>query len=419
VLEYNGEHFLLIAHPYYAYNGSTSHYDEGYWFTPFVGFSVHVGTFLPEWSTQLNEKFEIALETANPERYLTDIAYNLGFINPKFEFAGRLTELKSSPRSKSNVNAYRIERYSCHIDTKLGIRNLTDPEQLKGHIFLPLDRLDRVLVPSGLVMPGMALDLFRGKPLATNLSQFVRDTAVRSQMKSRAISVNTTHFVRNERGFLVMGDIANFGATCSWAEMNSNMLDRGSEIAGRFRVRLVELFERLFEASGIMQAKTTGDGFLMGIPERAGETLSAQQPLARVLGEFRGLVAILAEMNSRVNRPEIQIGARLAIHWGEYRYGRVGGPISVRPDFDGGEVVLTARLESGLSTLQRESPSSSLREVDHKFITIVSDNALAVFGAARLARERYKNLGRVPVTSKEFSGFGTLFSLSVAELNAD
>lgn len=181
VLEYKGGRYLLVEQPYYPYEDDDSCYDAGYWYTPFTAVKVELGMFAPRQAGEVEVSLSQALAAIDAKKEVTRLAYNRGIIGSTIVHSGSLTELKSSTRSMGETKAYRIERYACGLHPEVGLANVADPEALKGNVFLPLDRLEQVLLPTDRVLPGKPMALFRGHPLSTNLHHLVTNTPTLSR----------------------------------------------------------------------------------------------------------------------------------------------------------------------------------------------------------------------------------------------
>lgn len=410
--------YMLVMCPRY---GEVEHDDErsaipheietGQWTPPFIRYRVPFDQPPPTVGRMVRvferERKKLSIED-DVRRYVDSLSCGLGDAQP----IGELIEYKRSWGSPGTRKAYLILRYA--VDTAdCDTQALADSELLKGFRFLPIDDdgYERVTHRRRCENHDVEHVVFMRKPLATNLAHVLEDQDTRRALRQRAVEVPRDRFFDTHDGILFCGDIANYGAACEYANKLMGLLPRSGQahLLGPddvLRESAIVTFTRMFLEAGASHVHTAGDGFLCGIPCRK-EELS--QTLDGFLAAYLRLLELL-ELNNRAladharrsSRTAPQLGSRLAIHVGDYRYGKMGLAASLVPAFDGAGIIDVSRLEQGLRDRIKKQEAQRLRRGERppaRHQLIVSREATERLG--RLEHEAVVPNGTCTVHSKE------------------
>lgn len=382
--------FMVAKQPYYSDAADPESLFEGAWAPPFIGVPVPQRYDVAGSPKVLRQRFTEVEQNMRPIELIEQFLYEMGIENPAIEERSSFTEIKSSPRNPHVVKAYKIRRFSVRSDLSTSKSNLADPDGRKGFVFIPLDEMDRY-VTQGRANDGKPLWTFLGLPLMTNLATVLSWPSEINRLRASAVEIAPEYFFHDQSGLVVVLDLSGYGRTVRYVKENMKSLDAsGVELADFFRAKLAQWFAELLGAIGARQIQHAGDGFVCGlnnVSERGLVTLGA---------ELRVFQDRIDGISARLPR-EYQLGTRLAIHSGQFRYGRVGGPLSAVPGFDGETIVTAVRLEQALAV------QAQRHAVRHVAVTTLDEAAeLLLFGGADWSPTPEE----IELSSKEFTTRG-------------
>jgi class 3 adenylate cyclase len=375
--------------------------DEGYWTPPFVSYPVDMRYRAPTSAGAVRQMFDASEDRRRMDEAVSQLAWQIGLGDPRIEYLGSFMELKSSPRYAEHVKCFKMHRYSIQVGDDYGVRNLADPEARLGFVYLPLDHPDEVLIPRDNPRYQRMEQWFRGKPIATNVEYLLKRDA--DAMRDRAITLRPEHWWRAEEGLLCVVDLAGFGGAARYArERMSSFHLTGDDIATELRSSVVTYFEKILARLGASQVQTAGDGFIAAFPCRVFDPATVAE---RLLVSWHRSLQELERLNLAIRAPEHTLGSRMALHYGPYRYGRIGQALSYWPALDGQSIVEVTRLEQGLALQAQKSDNTRDRTNSQSHRLIISDHAHK-YCAATLheASDRVVASGRIPLQVKEFEG---------------
>jgi hypothetical protein len=407
--------YLLVWYPYYVSGTATGDsLGEGHWAAPFISRSIPIEQSPPETVGAVEELFRKYRNVKREREDVLRMADVLGLGDPKIERVGVITELKLSERTTWRVGCYKTIRYVCKIRSHESIRNLIDPECLKGHAFLPLEREAR----QRFLHRGDDDDsrvYFLGKPLISNLQRMLELDGHLDYLQRHATEISNGHLFLREKGAICLVDITGFGDACKLArERMPNFFQSGSEIARLFRTSLAEHFVKIASVSGITQSKSTGDGFLCAIPVRKPGYPSIGRRIASLLRHYVELLHTLDKMSALVatGNPEWKrsIGSRLALTFGEYRYGRIGGPMTLSPDFEGAIIIHCARMEGALKRMVYGR--SSRDEPTYRHWIVIDSEYSNMIGADTVEAAGFRRIGTINSAEKEAQVAADVYALA-------
>ncbi|WP_109769491.1 hypothetical protein [Oceaniradius stylonematis] len=346
-VKYRGEYYVLMRHPYYVNEGLG--YSEGWLYPSFFAFTHSFDTFPPQNAGEWKRETDEALNGMNIKARANELAHLAGLGPLEIMHEGSMFELKSSPSHGGAKRLYRIERYSCKLRNNRHVADLIDPLCLKGHIFVPLQLLeDKKEVSEKEPLT------FRGKRIILNFSEAMRDIGNLARIKSRAINIERNDLVVDDEGWILIVDVAGFGRLCDHVSTEQgNIFESGDAIRERFRFTLAELFESVLDEAGCSQTYFTGDGLIAAFPTRLCITNEFDQ-LNMFMKAYTRLMEFLTEISQRLDGKVEPVGSRLVVHYGQYEFGRVGGPSTVNANFSGDAIVEVARSESALSGVVKD-----------------------------------------------------------------
>jgi hypothetical protein len=423
-----GEYLLLIYPSYSLSPDSEKQTDEGFWAPPFVGLPIPFTFDVPDSVGAVKRCFDSYEKQEDLKSRVEQLAYLLGLSNPQIVYLGRFTELKISPRTPSITKCYRIHRYSLREIDHKSRRNLADPECRKGYVFLPLNNMPAVVKQRDCAEHGRNEWLYLSKPINSNLQGILENPRLVDEMRSHAISLQGVEFFREEEGFIVAVDLAGYGTACKYAAEHMGSFDKtGREIATQLRMSVAGLFYAFLARIGLSQVHMAGDGLICGFPRRLFEDRDASRALQGFFGSYLEFLGEVETLNSYISDPACQVGSRIAVHYGPYRFGRVAQARSFAPDFDGAAIVEVARLEAALRLFLKgsiEAPRSKKRGhvAAPTFVhPWAGRHALAcTYDATNRAQAFFrestflKDRGALEMSVKETSAKGTVFELMVS-----
>lgn len=346
-----GRPHLLLTFPSYPLGTGAAH-DEGYWATPFVAYPVPLGYSPPTTVESLRRKIDDTMAGKDPEADINQLAYLLGLRDTAVSRLGEFIEVKMSPRTPELVKAFKIVRFGLSTVDDACLRNIADPDLRRGYVFLPLDPAGEYLHERHSEAHRRDEQWFLGKPLMSNIQRVLATPGLRETLASASIPLPRELFARTERGLLVAVDLAGYGTALKYAreQMHSFGSDANS-IQAAFRKSIGAHFDRMLGQLGGMQVQTVGDGFVAAFPVRVFGDVG--RLVADLLARWRQFVGGIGRLNLEIREEGLRVGSRMALHFGEYEYGRIGGVASFVPAFDGAAVIEVSRLEQGLAGAMR------------------------------------------------------------------
>lgn len=379
-----------------------SSHGEGYWAPPFVAYPVPIRFSPPSTVGSLLKACTDAIKEEVLTRDAEQLAYRLGLRDVTMTPREGFLEIKVSPRSPEMVKAFYIRRFGVTGVSSDCLPNLADRESMMGYLFLELTRdgaQDAVRRKSD--VHRRAELWVAGKPLQSNLEAVVGDDRMRAELAHSAIQLSMADFYNRDTGLIVACDLSRFGAALSNARTSmGGFLGTGQDAAEAFTSVVAAALQRFVAVIGTTQVQIAGDGLVAALSDRLGDPLTSR--VTNVLKAWAEVVAVVDKLNGLSQRPSFSVGSRFALHYGEYRHGRIAGPASVVPGFDGAAVVEAARFEQGLASWLAAHSNYG----DH--VGIVSSAVIRELGPDFVVEGLSKAAESITVTSKEFTGSGAL-----------
>ncbi|WKX09453.1 hypothetical protein [Streptomyces sp. NL15-2K] len=410
---WRGEQHLMLIHPSYPLAGQPNSptHDEGYWAPPFVAYPVHIDYSPPTTAGSLLRLATEAAKSVDIEGGLHHLAYQMGLRDIHLKQRSAFLELKVSPRSPSLVKAYYILRHGLvGVDTS-SYRNLADPEQRRGYVFLPLGQYQSATHLRHSEEHGRSERWFLGKPLMSNVEHVLGDDMRRLAISEESIDVDANLFNREERGILCVVDLAGYGTALRYALDHMHTFSTAAASAqDDFRRQVAHELHTMLGDIGSTQAQFAGDGFVAAFPERVFP--DAAELTAKILTRWERLIDLVEQLNGAIRDPEKRVGTRLVLHHGAYTYGRIAGTRSFAAAFDGAAVIEAVRLEQGLAAASKERGTgvfSSLPQRLHLLAVSADLEARLKTPEGEAPFDRWSALGRTELTAKEYDGEALIF----------
>lgn len=423
--------YLLLTHPSYSFT-TASNGNSGIWTPPFVGIPVPIGYSAPETVGSFRRAFSEIEKCINFDDEVNRLAYVLGLPSPRFFRGESFSEIKYSPRSCDSVKGYRVIRYHLESIGPRGRLNLADPECCKGYVFLPLRELNSVLSKRHSAPHRRDQTYYLGKPLASNLEVILNSEDNVKRLQARAISLERTEFFREERGLLIAVDLAGYGTVCKYAQEKMHSFEKlGPEIAGEFRETVARYFYRMLAATGVYQVHMAGDGFICALsetnfPEKGG----LWNAVVTFFDQYEVLLQQVATLNSFIPEVQNRVGSRIALHFGQYRYGRIAQALSFGADFDGASIIEVARLEAALREHSKGSAytqsveladtgnsSAPTKQMGARHLLVCSDVVVDEIRKIFRKRRNWKDVDCLEINVKESKVKGQIFEYSAPALS--
>lgn len=340
---------------------------------------------------------------------LSHLAYQMGLQDTAFEYRGEFFELKNSPRSPGLTKAFKIVRYGLSTVAKESLRNLADPDFRKGYVFLPIDEFEKITKPVYSAAHQRTERWFLGKPLMSDVEHVLTDRRARSSIIQASIPVDTRLFARRESGILCAVDLAGYGTALKYASQNMRSFsEEPNAIQETFRKSVAAHFDTMLAKLGAMQIQLAGDGFIAAFPDRV--FVDVAEALTELLGEWTELVSRIETLNSAISDHAFRVGSRMALHYGTYEYGRIGGARSFTAAFDGAAVIEVARFEQGLAAAMKSESELAVGTEKAKlaprghYVVISKRVEEAMRGTSPVDIHGLSHVGELSLTAKEFEG---------------
>lgn len=408
-------HYLAITCPRYepieAGSAGAADVERGQWTPPFIKHPIHaeaLGSL-----AAIRQRIDAWLDESRRKKIRQEVgrvvqSWSCGLRNPQLR--GEFLEVKPSWASPGTQKAYLIQRWFFETED-CDPAALADGEHHRGLRFLPIDdaMYEAATKKRKCRVHQDRHTLFLHRPLATNLRFITETPARRAALRDHAVELEPGDYHRRFEGVLFCGDIANYGAACAFAERHmGNFKEGGPEAATMLRESSMIAFSRLFLRAGTLHVHTAGDGFICGLPCSLKQR-DITASIKSFLSAYKDLADEIDRDNDRMASLDLeaeppQLGSRLAIHVGDYSYGKTGLAASLLPAFDGAAVVTVSRLEQALRNHIKQGSGPSGHRI------ALSADAAALCDVSKL--NCLTNESAFQGASKEASLQGKLFTLS-------
>lgn len=347
--------YLLLTYSTYALDNEGI--KDCIWTPPFSALDVTPRLFSIRDASHVKKQYEQAEARIDEDEEVKRRLYLLGAQGADFTHVGDVLEYKSSPSEPERVKCYKIKRYRVTYLTPLGMLNVVDPENLKGHYFLPLTLLETVLLARTDSADRYEY-YFRGKPVAEHVVRLLGQQNEVRRLVDQSISIPKHLFLYDEQGLLIKFDISGYGQLCEYVRSNMGTFNvTGPSVEGWLNGAIYKTFMAQIARCGTMRIRLEGDGFVAAVPRKYYPNGSVVQAVVRVIESLASIRVALDSFNSSIPDIRLHIQSRAAIMEGAYRYGRVGELASDGAEFEGPSITAVCRLEEGLKHYIQECKS--------------------------------------------------------------
>ncbi len=339
---------MLLEFPSYPLIGTKN--PASTWTPPFIAYNVPLGMNIPTTVGAVMRSFTDAERSINVKDGIMRKLYHMGITAAELTPRETFVEYKQSPREREKTKCYKICRFSCKVEKGSGILNVADPEGLKGIYFLPLSNIKNYLQSYDRGPDGLC-ELFLGRPIASNLSKVLSSDGEVERLIGDAVDVEESIFRYSLQGVVVLLDISGFGEACKIIRSQMGTFEvEGEDVESWFAQILSRHFGEELIKCGIVQFKITGDGFMASVPC---EDATVFNTLKKILRCIIGIRKIVKKFDTKLSEYGGQLDLRVALHWGNYRYGRIASSFSLQPDFEGRVFTELARIEEGMKMINK------------------------------------------------------------------
>lgn len=401
--------YLLLSYSTYAFENEEIR--DCIWSPPFSAFDVTPRLFSIRDAGHVKRQYDQAEARIDEDEEVKRRLYLLGAQGADFSHVGDVLEYKSSPSEPERIKCYKIKRYRVSYLTSLGMLNVVDPENLKGHYFLPLTLLDTVLLARASSTDRYEW-YFRGKPVAEHVVKLLSQQNEVRRLVDQAIPIPKSMFLYDEEGLLIRFDISGYGQLCDYVRHNMHTFDvTGPSVEGWLNGKIYKTFMAQIARCGTMRIRLEGDGFVAAVPKKYYPNGNVVEAVVRIVESLASIRVSLAGFNSSIPDIGLHIDSRAAIMEGAYRYGRVGELASDGAEFEGPSITAVCRLEEGLkhyiqkckSQASEEKESRPSLDESNQYPNLVFDARLYTLAKAKLDAMKIDFIGEQEVNVKEYS----------------
>jgi hypothetical protein len=400
-IEQGGRTVTLLTYPSYPLLAQrvTDDHDEGYWAPPFMAYPVPILYSPPALVGSVRRIVNEALKHIDITQDLQQLCYQMGLRDVDLEEREPFLELKVSPRSPELLKAYWILRHGLRSADAACLRNLADSEVRRGYVYGPTDLSSRHYSTRPSDTHGRHEVWLLGKPLQSNVEHVLRNEETRLALESARLRLDAEMFTRSESGLVCVVDLSGYGRALKYAHTQMRSFTETSErVQTGLRIAVSEYLQDMLAALGATQAQIAGDGLVAAFPDRVFKDRNAT--IRKILAEWSRVTAAIDNLNASIAKPEFRMGSRMALHAGDYSYGRTGGVGSFLPAFDGQSVVDAVRLEQGLAS------SDLAKDVRHR---LAVSTALSAFRPV-IRSAGWVHRGTTNLSAKEHVGRAAIYS---------
>lgn len=355
----DGEHkHLPLTYPIYKFDKRTGNIEGGLWTPPYV--AERLEGRIKRLNTPKAIKKMISDYIKEREAvFANDVAYllyYLGVQNYELERISEFTEYKTSFSEPTKVKCYHIINHLVTSIDKAGVTNLADPECMRNLHFMNLDIDLSALVNR----KTERFPSYNGKVLASNLFKVLQENRNILLDESKHNRLYIDYLENNFQGVLFSYDINSSALIRDKIESNyASLLQSGFEISEEFISRILVIFTEVLAINNVHQYRLEGDGFVAAIPQRDFDmfALEDQSEAIKVILKISDQCDYqISQLLSNFNN---NFSSKIAVCYGKYKYGKIGGIRAKTPTFSGKDMFILARLREGVACWNRENGNNN------------------------------------------------------------
>ena len=209
-IECDEDFYVLLDYTSYAPIKNSKGYtkNDGIWSVPHTTTYVEIGRRRLNTINEIMAEYDHVLGQEDFQEKLNilqeDLFYSLGLHNvgmTDMEPGRNYIEYKHTYTNPENMCCYYIREFFVKNVDKLGLLNLTDPECLHKHFYMPMYMM-RLEAKNALVKEYEGLCNYRGRPMPENISEVLTSGDYINNISKYAIKVNSRQLVRKMKGIL-------------------------------------------------------------------------------------------------------------------------------------------------------------------------------------------------------------------------
>jgi hypothetical protein len=346
VLRDSTDAYLLLVYASYAIQDERP--KDCIWAPPFTALDVPPSSLTSNRLGSIRDHFRRCEERVDADTLIAQALYRMGATGAEWRLVGEIMEFKESIRDVGHLKCYKIRRYAVQLTDSIALLNAADPENLKGHTFLPLTRYHDVVLRASSETGGHVAT-FRGKPLATHLARVLANKDQIASMISRACPIESRWCFLEECGLLLRLDVAGYGRLCEFVRTHMRtFLEDGTAVEHWLNNSLYKVFMNELATCGAARTRLEGDGFVAAFPISLDEQKEIRLRVKAVLRLVFRIRAAVVSLNQSISDKSRHVYCRAAICVGNYRFGRVGELASDGGELEGPVITEVSRLEQAL-----------------------------------------------------------------------
>lgn len=350
--------YLPLTYPIYKIDNSKGSIEGGLWTPPYVAKKIE-GSVKRLNTPRSIRRMIIQYKEEHKKELDEDVDYlfyYLGVQDYELIKLSEFTEYKTSYSESTKMKCYHIINYMVTNVDKAGVINIVDPECMRNLHFMKLD-IDVNTLPK---REDEEFPSYNGKILASNLYKVLNEN-LSSLLDETKINKIDNYFLQYEcEGILFSYDINSSAILRNEIEDKYvSLCQNGYDISEDFLSKILIIFTQVLSANNIYQYRLEGDGFVAAIPDRDYQMLDIEKNdinLAQILNiAFQCDV----EINKMLINGQYRVTSKVAMQYGRYRYGKIGGIEARSATFSGKDMFSFARLREGIAKWNRDNGSDN------------------------------------------------------------
>ena len=347
VLKGNDNIYLPLTYPIYKITKSGS-IEGGLWTPPYVAKKLEGSIKRLNTPKSIKNSISNYIQN-NSETIKNDISYMfyyLGIQNYELVKFSDFTEYKSSYSEPTKVKCYHIINHLVTDIDKAGIVNIVDPDCLRNLHLLNMS-LSTNQLP---IRENESFPSYNGKILASNLYRVISNYSHKLMDEKYFNIVEESFLFDRFDGVLFSYDINSSGKIRNKIEYNyASLSQNGLEISEDFISKLLIIFTKILAKNSIYQYRLEGDGFIAAIPKRDFYLFNFNENSIDPSLLLQLFNSIDNEIKKLLRASNINLSSKAAIHYGEYKYGKIGGIEARTTTFSGKDLFILSRLRDGIT----------------------------------------------------------------------
>lgn len=374
VLREGSNTYLPLTCPIYKITKS-GNIEGGLWTPPYVARKIE-GTIKRLTTPKSIKKMMAQYEHDNIDKINDDISYMfyyLGVQNYELTKLSEFTEYKTSYSEPTKIKCYHIINHLVTDMDKASIVNIVDPECMRNLHFIDLNsNINNLPKRSNEKFPS-----YNGKVLSSNLYKVLEEQRCKLTDNKTCNIVEETFLWNEFEGILFSYDINSSGKIRNKIENDYvSLYQNGYEISEDFISNILIIFTQVLAENGIYQYRLEGDGFIAAIPKNDFELFNIKENYIDITAILKIFKKCDEEIEKLLSCSENVFSSKVAIHYGKYKYGKIGGIEARSTTFSGKELFVLSRLRDGIAKWNNKNKKniSSLGVLENSSVFLLNEN---------------------------------------------